>query len=331
MAQNDFASLSQRTTYWADGNHLKHAEPMLCLAKYGLAKPIPANKSDTVKFRRAVPLTSVHGSPLTEGVTPTAKAISYVDVTVPLVQYGDLVQITDKVNDMAEDPVLKDATMLTGEQSGETLERVIWGAVTGGTNVFFGNGSARGDVNTAISLSKQRKITRSLKAQKGKKVTSKVSSSVNFNTESIDQAYLAFGHTDLENDIRAMPGFVPVENYGGGMSALEFEVGKVEDVRYILTPTLVPVVTSGNATANGMVATGGAVDVYPIIFVAKESYGYVTLKGKGAVEMFVHQPGKADKSDPLGQRGYVGWKTYYAAAILNQTWIARLEVGATAL
>lgn len=338
MAQTTFSGLSQRTQYFAEANHLAHAEPMLCLAKYGLAKPIPQNKSDTVKFRRPEPFASVHGSPLVEGVTPTARAMTYADVTVPLVQYGDLVQITDKVADMAEDPVLKDATMISGEQGGETLERVIWGAVTGGTNVFYGNGSSRAGVNTAISLGKQRKVTRFLKAQKGKKVTSRVSSSVNFNTESIAPAYLAFGHTDLENDIRAMPGFVPCENYGGGMTALEFEIGKVEDVRYILTPTLVPLPYAGSTTLNGMTATNDpgnsntpTVDVYQLVYIAKEAYGYVTLKGKGSVEMFVHQPGKADKSDPLGQRGYVGWKTYYAAKILNESWLCRVEVAATAL
>jgi N4-gp56 family major capsid protein len=42
-------------------------------------------------------------------------------------------------------------------------------------------------------------------------------------------------------------------------------------------------------------------------------------------------PGTPSKSDPLGQVGFVGWKTYFAAKILNENWIARIEVGATAL
>ncbi|KKL70933.1 hypothetical protein LCGC14_2099990, partial [marine sediment metagenome] len=37
------------------------------------------------------------------------------------------------------------------------------------------------------------------------------------------------------------------------------------------------------------------------------------------------------KSDPLGQRGYVGWKTWHAIVILNQVWMARLEVCVTDL
>jgi hypothetical protein len=33
----------------------------------------------------------------------------------------------------------------------------------------------------------------------------------------------------------------------------------------------------------------------------------------------------------MAQRNYVSWKTYFAAAILNEMWMARLEVAATAL
>jgi len=42
-------------------------------------------------------------------------------------------------------------------------------------------------------------------------------------------------------------------------------------------------------------------------------------------------PDQIDKSDPLGQRGIVGWKMYFAALILNEAWINRAEVAATDL
>jgi N4-gp56 family major capsid protein len=38
-----------------------------------------------------------------------------------------------------------------------------------------------------------------------------------------------------------------------------------------------------------------------------------------------------DKSDPLGQKGIVGWKTYHKSFIANQAWMARLEVAASVL
>jgi N4-gp56 family major capsid protein len=145
-------------------------------------------------------------------------------------------------------------------------------------------------------------------------------------------AFVAFGHTDLEQDIRDMDGFTPVERYGNFAPISPYEIGKVEGVRYILSPVLVPFTDSGSATLNGMVSTGGSnVDVYPLVYIAKNAYGTVPLKGAGSMNPVVINPGRPSPGDPLGQRGYVGWKMYFAALILNESWISRVEVGATDL
>ena len=331
MALTDYTQISQRTTAWAAAEMLAHAEPILCLSKFGMSKPMPKNKAEQVKFRRPVPLT-LATTPLTEGSPPTAQAMSYEDVTVTLSQYGDVIDITDKVADLAEDPVLKDAAMLCGEQAGETLESLTWGVIQGGTNVFYGNAVAnRTSVITTISLSDQRRVTRSLKANRGKKVTSMLSSSVKYGTEAVDAAYIAFAHTDMEADSRDMTGFTPTEKYGS-MKALPYEIGKVEDVRYILSPVLSSIIDAGGlASTNNLVTDGGTnADIYPIIYVAKDAYGMVALKGMEAITPTIINPGQVDKSDPLGQIGKVGWKTYFKAFIANQSWMARLEVGASA-
>jgi len=48
------------------------------------------------------------------------------------------------------------------------------------------------------------------------------------------------------------------------------------------------------------------------------------------VDIGVGNPGKKTKDDPLGQKGFVSWKTYQTGAILNQSWMARLECASTA-
>ena len=332
MATTTYSSLSQRTTAYAAKEMLAHAEPVLVLSKFGMTKPVPKNKAEVIKFRRPVPL-ALATTPLTEGTPPTSKAMSYEDVSVTLAQFGDVVEITDVVNDLAEDPVLKDAAMLCGEQAGETIESLMWGVIGGGTNVHYaGTATARTGVDSVITLNKQRAITRALKAERAKKVTSMVSSSVKYGTEAIDAAFIAFAHTDMEADIRNLAGFVPTEKYGS-MKALPYEIGKVEDVRYILSPVLESIANAGGiAATNGVVSTGGtAADVYPVIFVGKDAYGHVALKGAEAISPTIINPGQADKSDPLGQKGLVGWKTYHKSFIANQAWIARLEVAATDL
>jgi N4-gp56 family major capsid protein len=332
MSGSTYGDISQRTAAWAATEMLTHAQPIVVLADYGQSKPLPKNTAEQVKFRRPVPYV-VSTTQLTEGVTPTSHKTKYVDVPATMGQYGDLAEITDRVADMSEDPVLRNMSELSGEQAAETIEMVTWGVIKGGTNVVYGASadSARTDVNDAISLNAQRTCTRFLKAQRGKVITSKMSSSVQYGSESIAPAFLAFGHTDLDADIRDIPGFVPCEKYGS-MKALPYEIGKVETVRYILTPLLEPHLAGGSATLNGMVAADSTnVDVYPIVMIAKEAYGLVPLRGSGAIHPTVLNPGTPSKSDPLGQRGYVGWKTWFVAVVLNQAWMVRIEVGATDL
>ena len=324
-----YGDINQRTAAWAATEMLSHAEPILVLSKFGQPKPLPKNKADTVIFRRPVPF-AIPDTPLTEGVTPTAQQMQYEDVPVQIKQWGAWVEITDVVQDLAEDPVLADASMLCGEQAAETVEIQTWGAIRAGTNVFYANGESRDEVNTPISLHKQRAITRTLKAQRAKKITSMVGGSPNYSTEPVDAAFIAFAHTDLEADIRDMTGFVPTEKYGS-MKALPYEIGKVEDVRYVLSPVLDKWADAGGLAGDMVSTTGDNADVYPVVYVAKESYGLIPLKGKGAVTPKVLNPDTPRGGDPLGQRGSVGWKTYFVAAVLNEMWMARLEVAVSDL
>ena len=334
MANTSYGTISQRTAAWAATEMLSHAEPILVLSKFGQSKPLPSNKADTVKFRRPVPF-AISTTALTEGVTPTTQQMTYEDVTVQIAQYGAVIAITDKVDDLAEDPVLKDAAMMAGEQAAETVEMITYGAIKAGTNVFYDTigHSTRVSVNSKITIDRVRAVVRALRANRGKPVTSMLASSAGYATKAIEGGYIAFGHTDLEADIRGLAGFTPVASYGSRQPLCPEELGSVESIRFILTPLMVPFQAAGAAVAStGMIADNATnIDVYPMIFVAKEAYGLVPLKGANSITPSVLNPGTPSKSDPLGQVGFVGWKTYFAAKILNENWIARIEVGATNL
>lgn len=331
MTKSGNADISQRTNVYAAQEMLAHAMPVMVLEKMAMAKPMPKNKSQTIKFRRPKTLTAAT-VPLTEGVTPSSTSFGYEDVEATLAQYGDVITVTDVIEDTHEDPVLNDASQQCGENIGRTIEALTYGVVKAGTNVFYGNGSSRAAVNTAISLNKQRAVTRALKAQKAMKITKILSGSPNYETRAIEASYVAVAHTDIEPDIRSMTGFTPVAEYGQRQPICPEEIGSVEDVRYVLSPDLEPFQAAGSSTLNGMVADDDTnVDVYPVLFFGKEAFATVALRGYGAVEPSIIPAGTKTKDDPLGQRGYVGWKTYFAALITNQLWMCRLEVGTTAL
>ena len=324
-----YGDISQRTAAWAATEMLAHAEPVLILSKMGLTKPMPKNKAETVKFRRPIPFAAAT-TPLVEGVTPTAQKVAYEDVTATLKQYGRPIEITDKVADLCEDPVLQTASMLAGEQAGATIEQVLFGILKAGTNVFYANGSARTHVNTQLTLNKQRAVTRALNAQKAKRITRVLSASPGYGTQAVEASFVAVGHTDLEHDIRGLANFVPTSKYGTRSTVSDYEIGAVDNVRYVLSPDLDPWADGGGAASGDVSTTGTNADVYPILFFGQDAFASIPLKGAEAITPMVVMAKPTD-SDPMAQRNYVSWKTWFTAVILNELWMARLEVAASSL
>ncbi len=73
-----------------------------------------------------------------------------------------------------------------------------------------------------------------------------------------------------------------------------------------------------------------AADVHMSVIFGKDAYGVIDLEN-GALESIVKPRGSAGADDPLDQRATVGAKvTGFAAVILNELWIVRIEHGASA-
>lgn len=323
----NYGDISPRTAGYVTKELLARAMPYLVLEKFGQAKPLPGNSTQSMVFRRYSALT-ISTTPLSEGVTPSGKTLQKTDVTVTIKQYGDFVGITDVIADTHEDPVMREAQDILAEQAAQTLERVRWSTLVAGSNVFFANGTVRNQVNTKLTTVLQRKVVKTLKRQNARQITSAVASTPAFNTVAVKPAYVAVGHTDLQADIEDMTGFRAVEYYGNG-SAYETEIGAVGDVRYVTSTLCVPFANDGG-TKGTMESTGGVnADVYPVLYIGRDAYGLVPLKGKSAIVPTVVNP-KPVQGDDLGQRGSVGWKAYHACVILNDAWMCRAEVACTA-
>jgi N4-gp56 family major capsid protein len=332
MSITKYGDISPRTAAFAAKEMLERGLPYLVFEKFGQAKPLPANSSKTIVFRRYDALDATPNV-LVEGVTPTGKQLTSTDVSCTLEQLGDRITITDVILDTHEDPVFKEAQEVLGEQAAQMVEIARYGVLKAGTNVYRANGSVRTDINTPMTLSLQRQITRYLQRQLARKITKVVKSTPAYGTASVAASYIALCHTDCESDIRNMPGFVPVEEYGGGLTPYETELGKVENVRYIATTIMEPWEDAGGAYAGSgtaMVSTSTTLaDIYPILFIGTNSYGIVPLKGVNAITPMVTNPKPSD-SDPMAQRGHVAWKTMTKAVILNDAWMCRAEVAVTA-
>lgn len=341
-----YGDISPAVAAWAVVRMLKRALPLLVFEKFGQPYPLPTNSTQTAKFRRYF-LSGATGAagydaggdfytplattPLVEGVTPEGRTLANQDYTVTLQQYGDYITITDVINDTHPDNILAEATDILGENAAETVETLRYNVLKAGTNVFYaGQVAGRANVISTITLTDQRRVTTALNRQNAKKITSVVASSADFNTKSVEAAYVAVIHPDLENDVREMQGFKPVADYGPHTTPWEGEIGSVEQVRYIATTVAKPFPDAGAAVgSSGLRSTSGTnVDVYPILYFARDAFGIVPLKGKSSMTPMVVNP-KPAAGDPLGQRGTVGWKLWTATVILQEAFMIRTEVGAT--
>jgi N4-gp56 family major capsid protein len=110
---------------------------------------------------------------------------------------------------------------------------------------------------------------------------------------------------------------------------MEGEIGSIEQVRFLTSTVIAPFADAGGAKGAMRSTSGTSADVYPILIFARDAFGIVPLKGKSAMTAMVVNP-KPAPSDPLAQRGTVGWKLWTATVILQDLFMARLEVAATA-
>lgn len=325
-----YGDLSPRVGIYAVAKFLEYAKPVEVLAKFGLNEAVPKNKGQLVVFRRFIPF-EINTTALVEGVTPAPNMLQYEDVSTVLQQYGAWVNFTDVVADTFEDPILNSVTEGLGEQAAATKEAIIWAELVGGTNVIY-TGSATSRATVAAPLSEDELIAaqRFLKASKARPVTKMLRASTNVATEPVAPAYLAFGHTNLEPDFRALTGFVPREKYSNYSVVSEYELGKFQDIRVVLSPDLEIFYGAGSSTVTGVLSAGGDnVDVYPIVIVGQDAYGTVPLRGMDAATVTVKNP-TPTYEDPLAQRGFASYKMWYSALRLNEAWIVRIEAAASA-
>jgi N4-gp56 family major capsid protein len=319
-------NLPTREQIYADKKLLVRAQPNNILGQFGQVRPIPKNKTDTIVFRRYEKLANAT-TPIVEGVTPTGKDMTYTDVQGTLKQYGDFVTITDHIKDMHTDPVANETLDVLGEQAAETYDVLRFGVLRAGTNVQYANGTSRSAVNTVVTVALFRTANRILRRQEARMLKRVINASVKIDTHPIREAFVVCHHVDVQPDLEALTGWIPSANYSEDMGHINGEIGSLLNFRFVIDNNMTPWADAGGAKGNTLSTTGVNSDVYPMLIFGKDAYGLVGLGGKGSVQTLVSNP-RPQGSDPLAQRGTMGWKGYMTTVILNDLFMLRLEVAA---
>ena len=343
MEMTRYGDIGNATAGYYETMLLSHALPVIISEPFGLTKRLPKNKTRVMQFRRSQPYKPAK-VPLREGVTPDGSPFGYDTISCQINQYGDYTPLTNVVEDTSIDDVFEDSAQRMGEQIAETREALTTDVICSGTAFVYGdNGATRAAITKTGVLTGQRvrNEVAALKKQKSKRFREVVAPSRNYQTFGIEQSYIALAHTDLEPNIRDLQAgnakFIPTVRYGNYGIASPNEAGNFENTRFILGEDF-PFFEGAGAeveeadkadyqyTAVG-VGDDAKYDVYPLLLLGRESFGTVFLgtAGMGSVSPRVLKP-RPRGSDPLGQRGSVGWIMWHCALILNEQWMRRMEV-----
>lgn len=303
------SSLTSMMQTYYDRKLIKDMKPVLCYTKHGQKRPIPANSGKTVKFRKYEPFAPTT-TPLTEGVTPDGHEITQTDVDATVAEYGDYVTISSLLDLTAVDPIVNDSVELNAVQAGLSIEHVTRDVLTAGTNVIYATGSSRSDIAATNKLTTTliRRAVRTLKKAKAKPFY-----------RNGKAYYYAIVGPDTTFDLQDDEHWVRVAEYQQAEKIESGEIGRLFGVVFI---------ESTEAKIFDGAGSGGA-DVAGTIVFGSDAYGVVDVAGSGAARTIINTSGGT--SDPLEQRSTVAWKVpAYAACILQQTWLVRIEHGMSA-
>jgi N4-gp56 family major capsid protein len=311
--------------------------------------------SASVKWRRIENLSAATTalSENTEGTTPafgfgrSTVRPSITDVTVAIAKYGNAISLTEEIdlfNVNSNSLALMDTMGANAGESLNTLMRDIFN----GESVIVRNGAGSAGTSAAtyssvaasISLNDIKYTVNQLNRNSAMKFTPAGFGSTNVGTSPIRQSYYGICHVDVEEDIRGLTGFIPVEQYGGYTETEPGEFGAVGGVRWCSTE-IAPIISDGStesAVATSFQGSSATLHhVYSTFIYGREAVGSVGLGETHAkeiymmydrvptVELIYHKPGSSGVADPFNENGTLAWKAWFAGKRLNENWLGKIQ------
>lgn len=297
---------------------------------------IDRRSGSAVLFRRIVPM-PISSSPtgVAEGVSPASQAWTPEDFTGTLTRYAEVYEVSRQAYDLSPWDEVTEGSKQLRIKVDRIRERIRYNAAKAGTGVLYNSSSisTRGTVNGTISLGRIQRAVAELRGNRAATWTEIDHGSTKVGSTPVEACFVAFCSTDLEPDLRAIPGFTVTANTTGAKFKGEF--GVVQNVRVITNADYAPFADSGAAIgSSGFRSTSGVLnDVYPFIIVGRGSLSGVSLRGSSSTGMGngkVSVLDGKDKSDPTGERVLLSADWYDLALITGNAYIRRIEVACTA-
>lgn len=306
MAQTTSSALSAAITFKVQSTVLKNLRASLVYADRAFAQEGTFNSGfDTLTFVSS-PDIAINVTPLVEGTTPTARALSIGTVTVSTAQYGDLVEITDLAKVKSPVEIVQIGSERLSRQASESIDQVCRDVIAAsGTPAYLGVGNP---ANRAAIAATDLMRSIDLRKLRAKMVKGKIPIPAD--------GYFRLGvHPNVAYDLRtdsSTGNWTDVNKYAQPDTILRGEVGRMDGFRImeiVNAPTASSTVTVYLSIATGAIKGWGAGDLQTL-----STY---------------HVAPGGDHNDPLAQKELLGWKVNFGVAALNNSYYFRGETAAT--
>lgn len=210
---------------------LKFAQPELVHEQFGMKQTIPGGNGSTVEFRYFDDLPKAL-TPITEGVTPTGKKLKVNVKKQNVEQYGDYVQLTDRISLVAVDNVKNEAITKLSEQAARTFDTVVRNELQRGLNVMYApvvSGGTETEVESRLDITPLAKL-------RVKDVFKAAARLKAVNAPKINGDYIAIIHPYVAYDLMQEAGdtWMDIQKYTNNVNKIfEGEIGKLGGVRFV--------------------------------------------------------------------------------------------------
>jgi len=293
---------------WYDRMLLINATPYLVHDRFAQRRPLPANNSKIIKFRRYTKLATATAQ-LSEGVTPPGKKLGLTDLKATAAQYGDFVHITDVVELTNSSGELNEAADILGMQMGETHDEIIRDILMTATGrTAFTAHLTQAELDTVVL---------GLLGNNARMITQLIHADDGVGTNPVRPAFWAIAHTAHIDDLQAVTGFKSTSEYPSQDTVDEAEWGSTDNIRWLVTTQAR---RSGSKTDPYDTTTGGGTTYNWIPVFGQNAYGITELSG-GNAKTIIKALGSAGTADPLDQRSTMGWKSFFTGRVLNDNFM----------
>ena len=306
MALTDSSAISTLITFQIQARVLDNLRASLVYANRAYAEQATLSPGhDTASFV-FIPDLAITTTTLTEGVAPTAVALTSSKVDVTCAQKGNLVDITDVAKVKSPVALVAEAADHVSRNAQESIDQITRDVIAAGGTAFYA-----GSVANRAALGAGNKVSAAeLRRLRATMFKNKI-------PPFAGQDYLLIVTAEQGYDLRAdtaTGSFIDVNKYAKPETLLAGELGRMEGFRIIEAqngPTFASTVTVHAAIAMGGVRGWGVADLQTL------SIHHVAPGG--------------DHSDPLAQSEKLGWKVMFGAAVLANARYYRMESAASTL